>query len=167
VLTSPNVEEAFVAADEERMAVEREVRIDAPPEAIFKFFVDPDQMVRWKGIRATLDPRPGGMYRVNVTGADVARGEYVEVSPYERVVFTWGWESDRNPVPPGSSTVEITLVPDGAATIVRLRHHGLPGGPEDRHAQGWEHYLARLAIAAGGGDAGPDPWMQSAGDPTM
>ncbi len=144
-----------MAVNEERMPVEREVRIEAPPDVIFKFFVDPDQMVRWKGIEAMLDPRPGGLYRVNVTGTDVARGEYVEVSPND------------NPVPPGSSTVEITLVPDGAATIVRLRHHGLPGGPEDRHAEGWDHYLARLAVAAGGGDAGPDPWMQSAGDEAM
>jgi uncharacterized protein YndB with AHSA1/START domain len=103
-----------VAVNEERVPVEREVRIDAPPEVIFKFFVDPEQMIRWKGVEATLDPRPGGIYRVNVTGADVVRGEYVEVSPNERVVFTWGWEGEGNPVPPGSSTVEITLVPDGA-----------------------------------------------------
>jgi uncharacterized protein YndB with AHSA1/START domain len=156
-----------VAVNEEHVPVEREVRIDAPPEVIFKFFVDPEQMIRWKGVEATLDPRPGGIYRVNVTGADVVRGEYVEVSPNERVVFTWGWEGEGNPVPSGSSTVEITLVPDGASTLVRLRHHGLPGGPEDRHAEGWEHYLARLAAAAAGRDAGPDPWMQSAGEQTM
>jgi uncharacterized protein YndB with AHSA1/START domain len=156
-----------VAVNEERVPVEREVLIDAPPEEIFKFFVDPEQMIRWKGVEATLDPRPGGIYRVNVTGEDVVRGEYVEVSPYERVVFTWGWEGEGNPVPPGSSTVEITLVPDGEATLVRLRHHGLPGGPEDRHAQGWEHYLARLAGAAAGRDAGPDPWVQSADEQTM
>jgi uncharacterized protein YndB with AHSA1/START domain len=156
-----------VALDEERVPVEREVRIDAPPEVIFKFFVDPEQMIRWKGVEATLDPRPGGIYRVNVTGADIVRGEYVEVSPNERVVFTWGWEGEGNPVPSGSSTVEITLVPDGATTLVRLRHHGLPGGPEDRHAEGWEHYLARLAAAAAGRDAGPDPWTQSAGEQTM
>lgn len=156
-----------MAVNEERVPVEREVRIDAPPEVIFKFFVDPEQMIRWKGVEATLDPRPGGIYRVNVTGADIVRGEYVEVSPNERVVFTWGWEGEGNPVPSGSSTVEITLVPDGATTLVRLRHHGLPGGPEDRHAEGWEHYLARLAAAAAGRDAGPDPWTQSAGEQTM
>ena len=156
-----------MAVNEERVPVEREVRIDAPPEVIFKFFVDPEQMIRWKGVEATLDARPGGIYRVNVTGADVVRGEYVEVSPNERVVFTWGWEGEGNPVPSGSSTVEITLVPDGASTLVRLRHHGLPGGPEDRHAEGWEHYLARLAAAAAGRDAGPDPWVQSADEQTM
>jgi uncharacterized protein YndB with AHSA1/START domain len=152
-----------VAVNEERLAVEREVRVEAPPEVVFKFFVDPEHMIRWKGVEATLDPRPGGVYRVNVTGRDVARGEYVEVLPNERVVFTWGWEGEGNAVPPGASTVEVTLVPDGGATIVRLRHFGLPGGVDDPHGTGWEHYLARLAVAGAGGDAGPDSWLQSAG----
>lgn len=153
-----------MAASEEDLVVEREVRVEAPPEVVFKFFVDPEQMIRWKGIEATLDPRPGGIYRVNVTGRDIARGEYVEVVPNERVVFTWGWEDESNPVPPGASTVEVTLERDGRATIVRLRHLGLPGGADDRHAQGWEHYLARLVVAASSGDPGPDPWMQSSGE---
>jgi uncharacterized protein YndB with AHSA1/START domain len=152
-----------VAVNEERLAVEREVRVEAPPEVVFKFFVDPEHMIRWKGVEATLDPRPGGVYRVNVTGRDVARGEYVEVLPNERVVFTWGWEGEGNAVPPGASTVEVTLVPDGGATIVRLRHFGLPGGVDDPHGTGWEHYLARLAVAGAGGDAGPDSWLHSAG----
>jgi uncharacterized protein YndB with AHSA1/START domain len=155
-----------VVVNEERLPLEREVRVEAPPDVVFRFFVDPDQMVRWKGVAATLDPRPGGVYRVNVTGTHVARGEYVEVVPNERVVFTWGWEDEGNPVPPGASTVEVTLVPDGSATIVRLRHHGLPGGPEDRHADGWEHYMARLVVAGAGGDAGRDPWVESPGKET-
>jgi uncharacterized protein YndB with AHSA1/START domain len=155
-----------VAAREDDVVVERDVRVEAPPESVFRFFVDPDQMIRWMGVDATLDPQPGGIYRVNVTGSDVARGEYVEVVPNERVVFTWGWEDESNPVRPGSSTVEVTLEPDGGATIVRLRHLGLPGGRDDPHAQGWEHYLARLAAAVSGRDAGTDPWVQSAGEQT-
>ena len=153
-----------MALPEERLTVERDVRIEAPPESVFPFLVDPDQMIRWMGVEATLDPRPGGVYHVNVTGSDVARGEYVEVVPNVRVVFTWGWEDEANPVRPGSTTVEITLEPEGSATIVRLRHFGLPGGRDNRHAQGWEHYLGRLAAVASGGGAAPDPWVQSAGD---
>ena len=155
-----------MAAREDDVVVERDVRVEAPPESVFRFFVDPDQMIRWMGVDATLDPQPGGIYRVNVTGGDVARGEYVEVVPNERVVFTWGWEDESNPVRPGSSTVEVTFEPDGGATIVRLRHLGLSGGRDDPHAQGWEHYLARLATAVSGRDAGTDPWVQSAGEQT-
>ena len=101
--------------------VEKEVRIAARPETIFSFFTDPALMVKWKGIEATLDPKPGGVYRVSINGRDVASGAYVEVVPHTRVVFTWGWEGEGSAVPPGTSTVEITLVPDGAETIVRLR----------------------------------------------
>jgi len=137
----------------------REIRIAARPETVFAFFTDPTKMVRWKGTHATLDPRPGGVYRVDVTGKHIARGTYLEVVPNRRVVFTWGWEGDENAVPPGSSTVEVTLVPDGDGTIVRLVHRDLPGEARGPHTEGWQHYLDRLTIAAAGGDPGPDPWV--------
>ena len=63
-------------------------------------------------------------------------------------------------VPPGSSTVEIDLLPEGDGTMVRFRHSGLPS--EDavqRHGHGWDHYLPRLQTAAQGGDPGRDPWL--------
>jgi uncharacterized protein YndB with AHSA1/START domain len=101
---------------------------------------------------------PGGLYRVDIQDGRVARGEYLEVSPPERVVFTWGWEGGASPVGPGSTTVSVTLVPDGADTIVRLVHGDLPDqAAADGHAAGWEHYLTRLQVAAEGGDPGPDP----------
>ena len=145
-------------------AVEREVRIRARPETIFPFLTEPELMVRWMGVSAEADARPGGIYRVDVDGdAHVARGEYVEVSPHERVVFTWGWESEDSPVRPGSSTVEITLVADGDETIVRLVHSDLPSADSaGAHAVGWEHYLPRLEVAAAGGEPGPDPWVGGA-----
>ena len=140
--------------------VVREIRIEATPETIFPFFTDPEKMLRWKGISADLDPRPGGLYLCNVNGNDVARGEYVSIEPPRRIVFTWGWEGDGHPVPPGSSTVEVTLTPEGGGTLVRLTHSDLPEPTQGQHAEGWEHYLARLAVAAAGGDAGRDPWVQ-------
>ena len=142
-------------------AVEKEVRIAARPETIFPFFTDPEKMVHWKGTSATLDPTPGGLYQVNVTGRDIARGEYVEVTPFSRVVFTWGWEGEGQAVPPGSSTVEITLTPDGDDTIVRLRHYGLPAEAGAKHLEGWVHYIGRLSVAAEGRDPGPDPLTMS------
>ncbi|MEU4039925.1 SRPBCC family protein [Streptomyces collinus] len=80
------------------------------------------------------------------------------------------------PVPPGSSTVEITLEPVPEGTLLRLVgwsagrlvgwsagrlvHRDLPS-PEAcaAHEEGWTHYTGRLALAAAGGDPGPDPWM--------
>jgi uncharacterized protein YndB with AHSA1/START domain len=139
-------------------AVEREVRIQASPEIVFAYFTDPIKMLRWKGVQAELDPRPGGTYRVDINGKDIVHGQYLVMEPPHRVVFTWGWEGEGHPVPPGSSTVEVTLTPDGDGTLLRLRHYDLPDGGGAGHAEGWDHFLPRLSVAATGGDPGPDPW---------
>jgi uncharacterized protein YndB with AHSA1/START domain len=143
-------------------AVEREVRIAARPETVFDFLVDPEKQILWMGRRAELDPRPGGTYRVEINDQATARGEYVEVVPPSRVLFTFGWEGQQagegeHGVPPGSSRVEVTLEPDGDGTLVRLRHFGLPEQAREMHGQGWELYLGRLAVAATGADPGRDP----------
>jgi uncharacterized protein YndB with AHSA1/START domain len=145
-----------------RDAVEKVVRIAARPEVVYSFFIDPAKMMRWKGLSAALEPHPGGIYHVTVTPVAIAKGEYVELVPNSRVVFTWGWEGSPD-VPPGSTTVEVDLTPDGDGTLLRLRHFGLAGDQALLHEQGWAHYLARLAIAAPGGDPGPDP--HAAGEP--
>jgi uncharacterized protein YndB with AHSA1/START domain len=134
----------------------REIRIDARPETVFEFFTDPEKMTKWKGRSATLEPHPGGTYLVAINDLAVARGEYVEVDPPRRVVFTWGWEG-TNPVPPGSSTVEVELTPEGDGTLLRLTHRDLPEEEVEEHTHGWDHFLSRLATAASGGDPGPDP----------
>jgi uncharacterized protein YndB with AHSA1/START domain len=142
-----------------------EVRIAARPETIFPFFTDPAKMVRWKGIHAELDARPGGLYRVNVTGRDIVSGRYLVIEPYSRIVFTWGWEEEGNPVPPGTTTVEVTLTPEGDITVVRLQHLHLPVPARDIHDNGWKHYLPRLVVAASGGDPGVDPWTDPEVEP--
>jgi uncharacterized protein YndB with AHSA1/START domain len=137
----------------------REVRIRVPPDQVFPYFTDPDKMIVWKAIQATLDPRPGGIFRINVTGRDIARGEYVEIDAPRRVVFTFGWESEGSPLPPGASTVEVTLVPDGDGTLLRLVHTGVPDEIRAGSTEGWDHYLPRLVVAAEGGDPGFDAWI--------
>jgi uncharacterized protein YndB with AHSA1/START domain len=134
-----------------------ETRVQASPATVFSYFTDPVKYRRWKGLDAELDPRPGGRYRVRMNSQRTVLGEYVVVEPPSRLVFTWGWEGDGD-LPPGSSTVEITLIPDGDDTLVRLRHTGLPT-QESRtlHAAGWDHYLGRLARAAAGRYPGLDP----------
>ncbi len=85
-------------ADQET-GIECEIFIAATPETVFRFLVDPTLMVDWIGLTHTLDPRPGGVFRVEVSKGNVAGGVYTEVIPARRVVFTWGWES----APPGES----------------------------------------------------------------
>jgi uncharacterized protein YndB with AHSA1/START domain len=136
-----------------------EVRIAAPPEVVFPYFTDPGRMVDWMGVAALLDPRPGGTFRVEANGRDVVLGEYVEVEPPHRVVFTWGFEGTGRMAAAGSTRVEVTLEPDGDGTRLTLLHHGLPEDARDAHAAGWTHYLARLAPAAAGRPPEPDPWI--------
>jgi uncharacterized protein YndB with AHSA1/START domain len=134
-----------------------ETSIAAPPETVFAFFTEPDLCARWMGTRALLDPRPGGTYAVDINEHALARGKFVEVVPHTRIVFTFGWEGDDQ-VSPGSSTVEVTLTPTPDGTHVQLVHRGLRvSALRDQHRDGWQLYLARLSVAASGGDAGPDP----------
>lgn len=142
-------------------AVEVAVQIAANPETVFDFFTDPDRMIQWMGRSAELDPRPGGGFRCDINGDSVANGTYVELEPPRRVVFTWGWEGEDSVTKPGSSTVEVLLEPEAGGTRVRLIHRDLPSAESAaKHGHGWRHYLDRLAIAAPGGDAGPDEFAE-------
>lgn len=82
-----------------------------------------------------------------MNGKDIAVGNYLEVVPPRRMVFTWGWQDSAH-VPPGSSTVTITLSPTETGTLLELAHAGLPGGQGDEHRVGWAHFLPLLAAAA-------------------
>jgi uncharacterized protein YndB with AHSA1/START domain len=141
-------------AETTELRVER--RVAAPPSAVYAYFTDSVRWARWQGASTSIDAVPGGSILITMATGQTAEGRFVELVPNRRVVFTWGWTGHPT-VPPGSSTVEIELVPDGDGTVIALTHRGLP--PEDRalHEVGWAHYLPRLAVAAQGGDPGRDP----------
>jgi uncharacterized protein YndB with AHSA1/START domain len=139
------------------VAVVCEVDIRAPAAEVFAMFTDPARLVRWIGIRALLEPRPGGAFRFELVPGEFCSGRYVEIVPERRVVFTWGWESGALPVAPGSTTVEVDLDERDGVTRVRLTHRGLGAAMREMHAEGWERYLARLAAVLEGRDPGPDP----------
>ena len=148
-------------ATTESISVERELEIAASPETVWELLTDADEATRWMGQAAAFDLRPGGVYRVDVIPGNVASGEFVEIDPPRRLVFTWGWEQGTSDlVPPGSSTVEFELEPRGDGTLLRFRHRDLPSAESaESHAHGWDHYLPRLAAVAAGGDPGVDPWL--------
>ncbi len=137
--------------------VEISVHIDAQPEVVFPYFTDPRRYVLWMGSEASLDPRPGGTYRVRMNDNVEAAGEFIEMDPPRRLVFTWGWTHDEA-VPPGRTRVVITLAEENGGTRVVLRHHNLPDSDQrDHHRKGWETYLSRLHLRIHGVDPGPDP----------
>ena len=129
--------------------IERVIDIAATPETVFTLLTDPHEYVKWKGRSAELDARRGGAFHVSFKDAAV-RGEYVEVVPNRRVVFTWGWEAPGAAVGPGGSIVEIELEPRGAGTRLRLVHRGLPAAERASHTVGWDFFLPRLTAIAEG-----------------
>jgi len=142
----------------EPLVVRRETQIAAPPATVFAFLTDPEKILSWMGAEVTTEAHPGGLYLVKGVGprANVARGAFREVVPVHRLAYSFGWEGSEE-VPPGSGLVEIDLIDRDGGTLLRMTHSGLPNAAQcARHAEGWAHYLGRLAIAATGRDPGVD-----------
>ena len=128
-------------------------------------FTDPRQLVRWIGISADLQPRPGGRFRFEVAPGQFCEGQYVIVERPGRLVFTWGWTDPTFGLPPGTSRVEVTLARTGQGagrTRLRLIHSGLAGDLRLLHDDGWSRFLARLTAVAAGGDPPAYPAEQPA-----
>src|SRR5271157_1033684 len=106
---------------QEALVVRRETHIPAPQAVVFAFLTDPEKILRWMGTEAQVEPKPGGLYLVNVTGARFARGAFREVVPVHRLAYSFGWDGDEA-MPPGSSLVEIDLIERDGGTLLRLTH---------------------------------------------
>ena len=118
------------------LIVRRETHIAAPPAAVFALLTDPDKILRWIGTDAQLEPKPGGIYLVNVTGARCARGAFREVVPVHRLAYSFGWDGSEA-VPPGSSLIEIDLIEQPDGTLLRaMTHSGLPDATPVRRPLG-------------------------------
>ena len=133
------------------------VHIDAPPRQVYEYFTRPDAIVRWMGDYALLEPEPGGRFTLDVRGAPI-RGRFLELQPPHRLLISWGYAGSER-LPPGASTIEIRLTAQHGGTRVDLEHRDLPADEVLGHTIGWQHYVARLAVAAAGRDAGADPGM--------
>jgi glutathione S-transferase len=146
----------MTARDTFDLTIARTIR--APRQKVFDAFIKPELLRQWfrpRGFTITevsLDPRVGGRYRVTMqprTGTPEAiGGEYREIKPAERLVFTWKWEG-KQMGEMGETLVTVTLDErrgeHGVETEVRLLHSGFPA-PEarDGHNSGWNSVLSEL-----------------------
>lgn len=137
--------------------VERQIFIDAPPARVYELLTDAALLVEWMAPVANLDAHPGGSVSWTHLNGDSVVDEFVELVPARRIVFTDGWVREDVGIPPGSTTVEIDLLPQHGGTELRLVHRGLAGPMAEAHDGGWTNYVARLAAVAEGRDPGPDP----------
>lgn len=138
----------------EKTSLEISRFINAPPARVYKAWTDPVELQRWFGpenvrtINFAAEVRVGGKYcwsLVNQDGEEMScRGEYRELQPGKKIVFTWKWDDDeawegRN------SVVTIELSDRDGGTEVKLTHEQLPSeASRDRHNEGWNNVLDRL-----------------------
>jgi uncharacterized protein YndB with AHSA1/START domain len=139
--------------------IEHSIWIDAPPEVVFDYLTDPQKLVRWMGVAATLDAAPGGIYEVQFKEGWISRGAFTVVERPRRLVYTLGWVGNAE-FPPGSTSVEFTLSPERKGTRLVLRHFGPPS--KGLESDGWAMYLERLTAVAEGRESPPDPFVKLA-----
>lgn len=131
--------------------IEQRIRIAASPATLWSFWTDAEKLCSWWGMSADVEAETGGLVRI-VMGPDgpVMSGRYVDLDPFNRLVFTFGWEGNAHgtELAPGSTVVEVTFTSLGADTELVLRHTGVPAPNRDEHAKGWALFFGeRLAVA--------------------
>ena len=139
----------------EKLSLEIKRQIEAACDRVYAAWTDPVQLKQWFGPENVqthdfiADVRVGGKFRWDLTSSEGERmavgGEYRELRPGRKIVFTWQWEDDEdweNNV--SVVTVELTDRDDG--TELRLTHERLPNeASRDGHTTGWNSALDKLA----------------------
>lgn len=130
--------------------------IQAPPEKIYKAFVDPDLYAAWlpphgfAGKVHAMDARVGGKFRMSFYTASKSwentfGGTYVELVPGKKIVHTDRFETD-DPSMQGEMRVTITFTPQEGGTLVEVLQEGIPPGPSASGAPyGWSQSFEKLA----------------------
>jgi uncharacterized protein YndB with AHSA1/START domain len=138
----------------EKTSLEIKRFINAPRSRVYAAWTDPAQLKEWWGperVRTrnfVAEVRVGGKYRWDLISQAEEEmsvfGEYRELVPEKKIVFTWKWDDDevwenRDSI----VTVELSDLDGG--TEVRLTHEQLPSEESrDRHNEGWNSVLDRL-----------------------
>jgi uncharacterized protein YndB with AHSA1/START domain len=131
-------------------ALEMEVTIDAPIEAVWKAFSEADEMTRWFAPAASIDGGEGG--RLWISWGPAAEGEAkIEVwEPNRRIA----WRESGPPDASGEATsmlVDFEIEGKGGSTVVRLVHSGFGDSADwdqmyDAMESGWAYFLFNLAF---------------------
>jgi len=128
-------------------------RFAARRERVYRAWTEAEALKRWYApvdaevALAEVELRVGGRWRVHMLGADGQEhrvsGEYREITPPRRLVFTWHWEHQ-----PEDHVMVVTVEFNeaGSETELVLRHEGFRNEEErNGHEQGWHGLFAKLA----------------------
>lgn len=126
----------------------------APPERIYRAFLDPDAMAKWlppngfMGRVHHIDAKVGGSYKMSFTNFSSGNshsfgGKYVELKPHERIRYTNQFD---NPGLPGEMTTTVTLRKVLVGTELNVVQEGIPSAiPAEACYLGWQESLTLLA----------------------
>ncbi|QZY50608.1 SRPBCC family protein [Leucobacter tenebrionis] len=136
---------------------------DAPPELVWRAWTEEAELAHWLhpfGVstdRVSFDVRVGGRYRYTMTNDETGEeyptgGEYLEVEPFERLVFTWGEPDAAVATAP---VITLTLTPQGERTELVFHLRGIEGKPSDGFVyDGWDEALTNFGRHLAGEELG-------------
>lgn len=124
-----------------------EARVSASDADVMRAILDAESMGFWLQGAVEFSPEAGAPFRLQWQDTPVPSavvGEVLDVNPARSLVLSWSQSGIDRP-----TRVSLSVAPEGAATIVRLRHAGLPAGHEwtgsrDLLRSDWEKSLANL-----------------------
>lgn len=129
--------------------------LHAPPERIYRAFLDPDAMVKWlpphgfSGKVHSMDAKVGGGYRMSFTnfgtgGSHSFEAKYTELVPNVRIRHTDHFD---DPNMPGEMQVTISLFPVACGTDLKIIQEGIPDAiPVEFCYLGWQESLTLLVF---------------------
>jgi uncharacterized protein YndB with AHSA1/START domain len=141
-------------AQAEKLSLEIKRLIKAPRDRVYAAWTDPAQLKQWFGPENVqtrdlmADARVGGKFRWDLTNSEgeemTMLGEYRELQPGKKIVFTWQWDDDED-WENHTSIVTVELDDADGGTELRLIHEQLPNEESrDGHTRGWESALDKL-----------------------
>jgi uncharacterized protein YndB with AHSA1/START domain len=131
--------------------------VKASPARVYRAWTEPELLAQWfapspefSTVVHEADARVGGSYRIEMKPPQgpvhTAVGQYQELDPPRRLVFTWRWEEQ----PPRHTVVTVDLKPHAEGTEVTLTHTLFTSAEDrDHHQKGWEGCLQHLAGVMG------------------
>jgi uncharacterized protein YndB with AHSA1/START domain len=142
-------------------ALRLERTFNAPAKAVFHTWTSAELLRRWwpagsdwETPVAEADPRVGGNLRLVMRSPDGEEfggsGEYLEIRPPQRLVFTWTWDGHEGHE--GTQVVEVEFTEqENGTTLVTLTNRGLRDeGSKRSHRAGWEASFDNLARVLSG-----------------
>lgn len=123
--------------------------VQANRKKVFEAWTQADSLKKWflplsvTSVKVNMDLREGGSYRIDMKTAEgdlyIHTGEYKEIIPYEKLVFTWNSDWAKN------TLVTVELKDAGEGTEITLTHEMLPTDEtRQEHQRGWTSIFDKL-----------------------